>query len=96
MKLATPRPASSRRLLRALGITDGGNTPSKFRRAWGEIAKAKVESALLLNMNKTIQRLGILLFSLLLLAVSSLGCKTAEGFGKDMENAGEGIQKGVK
>lgn len=47
-------------------------------------------------MNKTIQRLGIVLFSLLLLVASSLGCKTAEGFGKDMENAGEGIQKGVK
>jgi predicted small secreted protein len=47
-------------------------------------------------MKTTIQRLGILFFSLLLLAVSSLGCKTAEGFGKDMENAGEGIQKGVK
>jgi predicted small secreted protein len=47
-------------------------------------------------MKKTTQRLGILLLSILLLAVSSLGCKTAEGFGKDMENAGEGIQKGVK
>ena len=47
-------------------------------------------------MNTTIQRFGILFISLLLLAVSSLGCKTAEGFGKDMENAGEGIQKGVK
>ena len=47
-------------------------------------------------MNKTTQRLGIVFFSLLLLAISSLGCKTAEGFGKDMENAGEGIQKGVK
>lgn len=46
-------------------------------------------------MNKTIQRLGILIVSLLLVAFS-LGCKTAEGFGKDMENAGEGIQKGVK
>jgi predicted small secreted protein len=79
-----------------LGIPDGGNTPSKFRQAWCEIAEARVESALLLNMNKTIQRLGILFFSLLLLAVASLGCKTAEGFGKDMENAGEGIQKGVK
>jgi predicted small secreted protein len=79
-----------------LGIPDGGNTPSKFRRAWGEIAGATVESALPLNMKTTIQRLGILFFSLLLLAVSSLGCKTAEGFGKDMENAGEGIQKGVK
>ena len=47
-------------------------------------------------MNMTTQRLGILFLSLLLLAVSSLGCKTAEGFGKDMENAGEGIQKGVQ
>ncbi len=47
-------------------------------------------------MNKTTQRLGILFFSLLLLAVSSLGCKTAEGFGKDVERAGEGIQDGVK
>lgn len=47
-------------------------------------------------MNKTIQRIGIVFVSLVLLVVSSLGCKTAEGFGKDVENAGEGIQKGVK
>jgi predicted small secreted protein len=47
-------------------------------------------------MNKTIQRFGILSLSLLLLAISSLGCKTAEGFGKDVEKAGEGIQNGVR
>jgi len=40
--------------------------------------------------------LGIAFFSIVLLVVAGLGCKTAEGFGKDMENAGEGIQKGVK
>jgi predicted small secreted protein len=31
-----------------------------------------------------------------LLAIGCLGCNTAHGFGKDIENAGEGIQNGTK
>jgi predicted small secreted protein len=38
----------------------------------------------------------ILLFFVALLAVVGLGCNTANGFGKDMEKAGEGIQNGTK
>ena len=36
------------------------------------------------------------LFLLALIAYSSMGCHTANGFGKDMQDAGEGIQKGTK
>ncbi len=31
-----------------------------------------------------------------LLAIVGIGCNTAHGFGKDMENAGESIQEGTK
>lgn len=40
--------------------------------------------------------------TLLLLSITAViaafcpGCQTAHGFGKDMENAGEGIQKGTR
>lgn len=78
------------------GLFCGVKTPSNFQRFPGEIRESEIESISARNMNKTTQRLGILFFSLLLLAVSSLGCKTAEGFGKDVERAGEGIQDGVK
>lgn len=38
----------------------------------------------------------LIVFCVLILAAGSLGaCQTAEGFGKDMENAGKGIQKAV-
>lgn len=30
------------------------------------------------------------------LALTSLGCRTAHGFGEDMEKAGESIQEGTK
>lgn len=33
---------------------------------------------------------------LVLIAYTSMGCHTANGFGKDMQDAGEGIQKGTK
>ncbi len=38
----------------------------------------------------------VLLFVATLLAIVSLGCNTAHGFGKDMEKAGEKIQDGTK
>jgi predicted small secreted protein len=38
----------------------------------------------------------ILCLFLLVASVSAFtGCRTAEGFGEDMENAGEEIQKGI-
>jgi len=36
------------------------------------------------------------LFAAALLVVANVGCNTAHGFGKDMENAGEKIQDGTK
>jgi predicted small secreted protein len=36
------------------------------------------------------------LLALTLLAIASVGCNTAKGFGKDVENAGEAIQDGTK
>jgi predicted small secreted protein len=42
------------------------------------------------------KRIIILLFVTVLLAIVGLGCNTANGFGKDMEKAGEGIQNGTK
>ena len=32
----------------------------------------------------------------LVLAIAGLGCNTAHGFGKDVSNAGQGIQNGTK
>jgi predicted small secreted protein len=42
------------------------------------------------------KRIIVLLFFTALLAIVGLGCNTANGFGKDMEKAGEGIQNGTK
>ena len=47
-------------------------------------------------MSTFIKRIVILLFVTTLLAIVGVGCNTAHGFGKDMENAGEGIQNGTK
>ena len=41
------------------------------------------------------KRIVALLFAVLL-AMISMGCNTAHGFGKDVEKAGEGIQSGTK
>jgi predicted small secreted protein len=46
-------------------------------------------------MNKYIKGIVALLFAGLL-AIVSVGCNTAHGFGKDVEKAGEGIQSGTK
>ena len=43
-----------------------------------------------------IQRIVVLLFVTAFLAVVGVGCNTAHGFGKDMQNAGEEIQDGTK
>ena len=54
-----------------------------------------------LNINFTdmitlIKRMVVLLFVSALLTLAGVGCNTAHGFGKDLENAGEGIQNGTK
>lgn len=42
------------------------------------------------------KRIVVLLCLTSLLAIVGIGCNTAQGFGKDMENAGETIQEGTK
>lgn len=47
-------------------------------------------------MNLLFKRIAMLLILAALVAVAGLGCNTANGFGKDMSNAGQGIQNGTK
>ena len=47
-------------------------------------------------MNTLSKRMIVLLFVTVLLAIVSVGCNTAHGFGKDMSAAGQGIQNGTK
>ena len=48
------------------------------------------------NMITLIKRIVVLVFVTAFLAIVGVGCNTAHGFGKDMENAGESIQDGTK
>ena len=48
------------------------------------------------NMNTFIKRIVVLLFVTAFLTIVGVGCNTAHGFGKDMQNAGESIQDGTK
>ena len=47
-------------------------------------------------MSTFIKRIVVLLFVTAFLATVGVGCNTAHGFGKDMENAGDSIQNGTK
>ena len=47
-------------------------------------------------MTTLIKRLAVLLFLAALVTVAGMGCHTANGFGKDMQDAGQGIQNGTK
>lgn len=47
-------------------------------------------------MNPLFKRLLALLCLSTLVTLVGLGCETAHGFGKDVSNAGEGIQNGTK
>jgi predicted small secreted protein len=47
-------------------------------------------------MTSSFIRISALLCITMFLAIVSLGCETAHGFGKDMQNAGEGIQNSTK
>jgi predicted small secreted protein len=49
-----------------------------------------------LNMITLTKRIVVLLFVTALMAIVGMGCNTAHGFGKDVSNAGDGIQKGTK
>ena len=47
-------------------------------------------------MTTSFKRLVVLFSLAALLAIVSTGCNTAHGFGKDVSNAGDSIQKGTK
>jgi len=47
-------------------------------------------------MMTSFKRIVVLLCITTLPAIVGLGCNTANGFGKDMQQAGEGIQNGTK
>jgi predicted small secreted protein len=47
-------------------------------------------------MTTIIKRIFVLLSVTALLAIVGMGCNTAHGFGKDVSNAGQGIQDGTK
>ena len=42
------------------------------------------------------KRIVVLLFVTALLAIAGMGCNTAHGFGKDVSNTGDSIQRGTK
>ena len=44
-------------------------------------------------MNQIMKRIVVLLFITTLIAIASIGCNTAHGFGKDVEKAGDKIQE---
>jgi predicted small secreted protein len=47
-------------------------------------------------MTPLFKRIAVLLFISALVVVAGTGCNTAHGFGKDVSNAGQGIQNGTK
>ena len=49
-----------------------------------------------INMITLSTRFVVLLLVTSLLAVVSMGCNTAHGFGKDVSNTGDSIQKGTR
>ena len=48
------------------------------------------------NMTTSFKRIVVLLCITRLLAIVGIGCNTSNGFGKDVQKAGEGIQNGTK
>ena len=47
-------------------------------------------------MTKLSKHIIVLLFVTALLAIVGMGCNTAHGFGKDVSNTGDAIQRGTK
>ena len=48
------------------------------------------------NMPRLLKQMTVLFFLGALVAIAGLGCHTANGFGQDMKDAGQGIQNGTK
>jgi predicted small secreted protein len=66
-----------------------GVHPIDFARFFGDAVDMK-------NMPRLLKRMTVLFFLIALVAVAGLGCHTANGFGQDMKDAGQGIQNGTK
>jgi predicted small secreted protein len=47
-------------------------------------------------MIQLFKRIVLLAFVTALMILGGMGCNTANGFGKDVSNAGQGIQNGTK
>ena len=47
-------------------------------------------------MNQLLKRIVVLVFLAALVSVVGTGCHTANGFGQDIKDAGQGIQNGTK
>ena len=48
------------------------------------------------NIEQLLKRLFVVFILLALVAVAGLGCHTANGFGQDMKDAGQGIKNGTQ
>ena len=48
------------------------------------------------NQITLVQRLVLMFIATSLLAIVGVGCNTAHGFGKDVSNTGDAIQRGTK
>ena len=71
-------------------LNTAGCALERYRRKFRQ-----TQSTLNKNMNTLIKRIAVLLFVTATLIFAGVGCNTAHGFGKDMEKAGEKIQRGT-
>jgi predicted small secreted protein len=46
-----------------------------------------------LDMNPTFKRLALVMLAAAFFSIVTTGCQTSKGFGKDVENLGDSIQK---
>ena len=66
-----------------------GLHPIDFTRLSGDAVGMK-------NIEQLLKRLFVVFILLALVAVAGLGCHTANGFGQDMKDAGQGIKNGTQ
>jgi predicted small secreted protein len=66
-----------------------GLHPIDFARLFGDAVDMK-------NTPQLLKRMTLLFLFIALVAVAGMGCHTANGFGQDMKDAGQGIQNGTK
>ncbi len=50
----------------------------------------------MINMHPLLKRFFVVLILIGLVAFAGLGCHTANGFGQDMKDAGQGIKNGTQ